>query len=70
MSDPNNAKSQTGFVSLHGGTDISWKSSKQTLVDTSTNHSKIIALFEASRECVWLRGMINHVEQSCGIGST
>ncbi len=70
MSDPHNARSQTGFVFLHGGTAISWKSSKQTLVATSTNHSEIIALFEASRECVWLRRMINHIEQSCGIGSS
>jgi hypothetical protein len=60
MSDPHNARSQTGFVFLHGGTTISWKSSKETLVATSTNHSEIIALYEASREC----------GQSCGIGSS
>jgi hypothetical protein len=69
LSDPHNARSQTGFVFLHGGTAISWKSSKQTLVATSTNHSEIIALYEASRECVWLRRMINHIQQSCGKGS-
>jgi hypothetical protein len=46
---------------LHGGTAISWKSSKQKLVATSTNHSEIFALYEASRECVWLRRMINHI---------
>jgi len=69
LSDPHNARSQTGFVFLHGGTAISWKSSKQTLVATSTNHSKIIALYEASRECVWLRRMINHIQKSCDIGS-
>ena len=69
LSDPHNARSQTDFVFLHGGTAISWKSSKQTLVATSTNHSEIIALFEASRECVWLRRMINHIEKSCGIDS-
>jgi ABC-type proline/glycine betaine transport system ATPase subunit len=38
-------------------------------VSTSTNHSKIIALYEASRECVWLRRMINYIIQSCGIGA-
>jgi hypothetical protein len=38
-------------VFLHGGTTISWKSCKQTLVATSINHSEIIALYEASREC-------------------
>jgi hypothetical protein len=67
--DPHNEKSQTGFVFLHGGTTISWKSSKQTLTATSTNYSEIIALYKASRECVWLRRMINHIQQSCGISS-
>ena len=28
LSDPHNGKSQIGFVFLHGGTSISWKSSK------------------------------------------
>ncbi|KAJ1265131.1 hypothetical protein BS78_08G055800 [Paspalum vaginatum] len=69
LSDPHNARSQTCFVFLYGGIAISWKSSKQTLVATSTNHSEIIALHEASRECVWLRRMINHIEQSCDLGS-
>ena len=69
MSDPHNARSQTGCVFLHGGTAFSWKSTKQTLVATSTNHSEIIALFEASRECVWLHRMMNFVQSSSGIGS-
>jgi hypothetical protein len=55
MSDPHNARSQTGFVFLCGGVAISWRSVKKTLVATSTNHSEIIALYEATRECVWLR---------------
>jgi hypothetical protein len=46
-----------------------WKSSKQTLVATSTNHSEIVAFFEASRECVCLRRMVNHILTTCGIGS-
>ena len=45
------------------------KSSKQTLMTTSTNHSEIIALYEATHECVWLHRMINHIQLSCGIGS-
>jgi hypothetical protein len=69
LSDPHHGRSQTGFVFLQGGTAISWKSSKQTLTSTSTNHSEIIALFEASRECVWLRRVIHHITQSCGIGT-
>jgi hypothetical protein len=54
---------------MQGSTTISWKSTKQTLVSTSTNLSEIIALYEASRECVWLRRMISHIIQSCGIGT-
>ena len=69
LSDPHNGRSQTYFVLLQGGTTISWKSSKENLVTTFTSHSKIIALYEASRECVWLRRMINHIIQSCGIGA-
>ena len=42
---------------------------KQTLVATSTNHSEIIALYEASRECVWLRRVISHIQKSCGINT-
>jgi hypothetical protein len=52
--DPQNALSQTG-------TAIFWKSSKQTLAEMSTNHSEIIVLYETSRECIWLRGMIDHI---------
>jgi hypothetical protein len=52
---------------LYGGTAILWKSCKQTLIDTSTNHFEIIALCEATREYAWLRRVINHIQVSCGI---
>jgi hypothetical protein len=38
---------------LHREIAISWKSSKHTLVTMPTNHSEIIVLYEASRECAW-----------------
>ena len=53
----------------NGDTAISWRSTKQTLVATSSNHSEIIALHEASRECSWLRLMIHHIRNSCGLTS-
>ena len=70
LSDPHKALSQTGYVFLCGGTTISWKSAKQTMVATSTNHSEIIALFEATKECVWLRRVIHHVQNTCGLNMT
>jgi hypothetical protein len=54
-------------VFLHGGTAILWKSYKQTIIGTYTNHSEIIALYEVTRGCAWLRRMINHIQVSCGI---
>lgn len=67
LSDPHNGKSQTGYVFTYGGTAISWRSQKQTLVSTSSNHAEIIALHETSRECVWLRSMIHHIKSSCNL---
>ena len=67
MFDPHNARSQTGFVFLCGGAAISWQSTKQTLIATSTNHSEIIV--EAARECVWLRRMIEYIQKSCGMNA-
>ncbi|KAL0728959.1 hypothetical protein Bca4012_025052 [Brassica carinata] len=67
LSDPHNSRSQTGYVFTHGGTAISWRSMKQTLVATSSNHSEILAIHEANRECVWLRSMIQHIRSDCGM---
>jgi hypothetical protein len=69
LSDPQNGRSQIGFVFLHERIDISWKFTKQILIATFTNHSEIITLYEASRECAWLHRVINHIETSSGIGA-
>lgn len=53
-----------------GGTAISWRSTKQTIAATSSNHSEIIAIHEASRECVWLRSVTQHIQETCGLSST
>ncbi|CAM6102190.1 unnamed protein product [Calypogeia fissa] len=67
LSDPDDAKSQTGYVFLFGKTAISWKSTKQTLTCTSSNHAEIIALYEAGRECIWLRRMMDHINLHCDL---
>ncbi|GJV86457.1 hypothetical protein Tco_1530395 [Tanacetum coccineum] len=36
---------------------------------TSSNHAKILAIHEVSRECVWLRSVIQHIRESCEISS-
>ena len=64
---PHKAHSQTGYAFTCGKIAISWRSTKQTLTATSSNHSEIIALHEASRECVWLRSAVHHIRNVCGL---
>ena len=67
LSDPHKARSQTRYVFTCGNTAISWRSTKQTLTATSSNHSEIVALHEVSRECVWLRLVVHHILNACGL---
>jgi hypothetical protein len=53
----------------YGNTAISWRSVKQTISATSSNHSEIIAIHEASRECVWLRSVIQYIQEKCRLSS-
>ena len=61
------AHSRTGCVFTCGDIAMSWRSTKQTLTATSSNHTKILALHEASRECIRLRLLIQHINETCGL---
>ena len=67
LSDPHKARSQACYLFTYGGTAISWRSTKQSIVATSSNHAEIIAIHEASRECVWLRSVIHFIKERCGL---
>jgi ribonuclease HI len=64
--DPQDSKSQTGYVFLQGRTAISWRSTKQSMTTTSSNHAEVIALYEACREAIWLSSIINYILQQTG----
>jgi len=70
LSDPYKGRSQTCFVFTYGDTAISWRSVKQIMGTTLSNHSEILAIHEESHECIWLRSMIQHIRESCGLSST
>ena len=70
LSDPHKARSQTGYLFTCGETAISWRSMKQTIRVISSNHAEILAIHEASRECVWLRSMTQHIRETCGLSSS
>ena len=61
LSNPHKGKSQTGYVFNCNGTAISLRSVKQTMMAISSNHLEILTIHETSRECLWLRSMIQHI---------
>ena len=69
LSDPHKGRSQSGYLFTYGNTIISWRSVKQTISTTSSNHAEIIAVHEVSHECVWLRSVIQHIHENCGLSS-
>ncbi|XP_047249871.1 uncharacterized protein LOC124885675 [Capsicum annuum] len=36
---------------------------KAVIVATSSNHAEIIAIYEASRECIWLRSVVHSIKE-------
>jgi hypothetical protein len=59
--DTSDRKSTGGFVFLLAGGAISWRSKKQTIVALSTTEAEYIAASEASREALWLQGLIGNL---------
>jgi hypothetical protein len=47
LSDTDKARSQSGYVFTYGGTVILWRWTKQRLTTTSSNHTELIALYDA-----------------------
>ena len=56
--DPDDSKSQTGYVYIFNGGAISWCSCKQSIVAASTCEAEYIAASEAAHEGVWMKEFI------------
>lgn len=58
-------KSQSGFVFVLYGAAVSWKSSLQSVVALSTTEAEYMAMTEAVKEAMWLKGIMEEfgVEQ-------
>jgi hypothetical protein len=63
LSAPEKGRSQSGYVFTMGGTAISWSSKLQPTVATSSNHSELIALYDTTKEAVWLRNMSHSLKE-------
>jgi len=55
MTDPDDFKSQSGYVFILNGGAVDWKSSKQKTVADSMTEAEYVAASEASKEAVWIK---------------
>ena len=69
LSDPHKTQYQIRYAFTCRNVAISWRSVKQTMIITFSNHSEILAIYEVNREYVWLRSMIKHIQVSCELSS-
>ena len=55
------SKSQSGYVFTLGGAVVSWKSSKQTVIDISIMEYEFIELDKCGEEAEWLRHFLEDI---------
>jgi hypothetical protein len=60
--DPDDSKSQSGYVFVMNGGAVSWRSSKQSVVARSTTEAEYIAASEAAEEAVWMKEFISELD--------
>ena len=58
LNDSDDSKSQSGYVFVMNGGAVSWKSSKQDTVASSSTEAEYIAASEAAKEAVWIRNFL------------
>ena len=67
--DAKGRKSNTGYVFKYFGAPMSWASRKQSMVTLSSTEAEYIALTEAAQEALWLRRLLDDLNQDI-VGST
>ncbi|GJU84283.1 hypothetical protein Tco_1291829 [Tanacetum coccineum] len=59
--DPDKGRSITGYTFLVQGCVVSWKATLQHVVALSTTEAEYMALTEAVKEAIWLRGLLEEL---------
>ncbi|GKF84223.1 retrotransposon protein, putative, ty1-copia subclass [Tanacetum coccineum] len=58
LTDADDLKSHTGYVFVLNRGALDWKSTKQSILATSSAEAEYIAAYDASKEAVWIRKFI------------
>ena len=53
--DPDDSKSQSGYIFILNGGAVSWRSSKQSVITPSTTEAEYVATSKAAQEGVWMK---------------
>ncbi|XP_043700128.1 secreted RxLR effector protein 161-like [Telopea speciosissima] len=54
-------KSTSGYIFLMAGGTVSWKSTKQRMITSSTMQAEFVACYGAATQAVWLRNLIREL---------
>ncbi|KAG8501645.1 hypothetical protein CXB51_004727 [Gossypium anomalum] len=67
--DLDRRRSLTGYVFTIGGCAISWKATLQTTVALSTTEAEYMAITEACKEVIWLKGLFSELNEDLQIST-
>ncbi|KAG8498902.1 hypothetical protein CXB51_005261 [Gossypium anomalum] len=67
--DLDRRRSLTGYVFTIGGCAISWKATLQTTVTLSTTEALYMAITEACKEAIWLKGLFSELNEDLQIST-
>ena len=65
--DLDKRRSLTGYVFTLGGSTVSWKATLQATVALSTTEAEYMAVTEAIKEAIWLRGLLGELSMDHGV---
>ncbi|KAG8475193.1 hypothetical protein CXB51_031757 [Gossypium anomalum] len=69
VGDLDRRRSLTGYVFTIGGCAISWKATLQTTVALSTTEAKYMAIIEACKVAIWLKGLFSELNEDLQIST-
>ncbi|GKB39869.1 retrotransposon protein, putative, ty1-copia subclass [Tanacetum coccineum] len=69
LTDADDLKSQTRYVFVLNGGGVDWKSTKQSILATSSAEAEYIAAYDASKEAVWVRNGLEDEKKRVILGT-